>query len=290
LEALQAVSAHEALRPVLAGRGQGATVLSAHDRALNLLLADETVLSLVAPALGNGPGTVVVAGTWPLPWQSGNPVHVGTLTLEGPGARVRFTGAAFWRPGPHPTVAAVDGAAVATVAGALAAAGSPGGLLPAALGVLGGPDRAYPAGPLADLALAGLRPLLAGEWDRAVPRLVGLGPGLTPAGDDLLCGFACLLTRAGRPEAGALGAAFGQLPRTATTLLSRHLLRWAADGVAGEDHLRWTDALLTGSAASGFLAPVLAHGATSGTDWAAGALLALHYLVGRMNDNGRDAV
>ncbi|MGE5674161.1 MAG: DUF2877 domain-containing protein, partial [Mycobacterium leprae] len=110
----------------------------------------------------------------------------------------------------------------------------------------------------------------------AVLRLAGLGPGATPSGDDLLCGFTCTLVRAGHVAAAELCATIRSLPPQATTPLSRHFLHWATMGVAQEHALTFVDQLLRGQNADP--GPVLRHGATSGADWASGALLAFYYL------------
>jgi len=119
--------------------------------------------------------------------------------------------------------------------------------------------------------------LAAGDWAGAAGALAGLGPGLTPAGDDVLAGCCVALHRAGHRFATAFGAQLSSVPAEATTPLSHHLLKWAARGVAGEKHLAWLDALLVGRPADP--APVLACGATSGADWIAGALAALEHFV-----------
>jgi hypothetical protein len=123
------------------------------------------------------------------------------------------------------------------------------------------------------MALPGLQALRAGRWAEAVAGLAGLGPGLTPSGDDLLAGFACVAYRARWAWGAGLFAELKGIPEGRTTPLSRSLLRWAADGVASERALTWLDQLLTGAPSP--VGPVLAIGATSGADWIAGALLAL---------------
>jgi hypothetical protein len=242
-------------------------VLSSHRRALNLLLADGAVLSLVDRTVGNGPGALVLTG--PVPQPTGD-----TVVL----AEALWTGARLWVP-PAPPGFGAGRTTLAETTRMLAAA--PVGLLPAALWACGATEQA-PGGALADLAAPGVSALRAGRWADAVRRLAGLGPGLTPSGDDLLCGFAVLLARGGHPAAAGLGVALTHLPPTATTLFSRHLLRWAARGVAPERHLAWADSLLAGAPKPPDA--VLACGATSGADWAAGAVLALDYLMKEKED------
>lgn len=91
---------------------------------------------------------------------------------------------------------------------------------------------------LARTALALGRSVRAGGVEavqHAASRLVGLGAGLTPTGDDFLCGFhAAALCRSGaRPGDSRLLAALGQAVRErlgATTALSATLLRSALAG------------------------------------------------------------
>jgi hypothetical protein len=142
-------------------------------------------------------------------------------------------------------------------------------------------------------ALAG-RPVGAG-----VRGLVGAGRGLTPSGDDALCGALLALVAAGSatgPRDGGVGAgrALSAL-RTAvgqdlgrTTSLSAALLVAAGDGYAVPEVVRLVSALQGGAgqatspeavaAVADCLAPVLAIGHSSGHDLVsglAGALLAL---------------
>lgn len=124
----------------------------------------------------------------------------------------------------------------------------------------------------ADLA----RSVLAGtDVTRSLRGLVGAGQGLTPSGDDTVCGV--LLTLRGL---GVTGSAFERLragvvaalPRT--TSLSASLLRAAADGYALPEVVRLVRAVLADDAARSAtcLPAVLAAGHTSGADLVAGLL------------------
>jgi hypothetical protein len=71
---------------------------------------------------------------------------------------------------------------------------------------------------------------------RAAGELLGSGPGLTPAGDDFLCGLLAGGFAFGRSHAelrAAIASTLADRPR-ATTSLSRQLLRLACDGHAIE--------------------------------------------------------
>src|SRR3954471_7638058 len=91
-----------------------------------------------------------------------------------------------------------------------------------------------PGGPLAALRGAVRRADLDAAL-RTAARLVGLGPGLTPAGDDVMAGTIAGLVLLGHPAAERFAAAVYALAAGRTTELSRALLRHAASGrVSGE--------------------------------------------------------
>lgn len=111
------------------------------------------------------------------------------------------------------------------------------------------------------------------ELIAAVRQTVGRGPGLTPAGDDVLVGILALLTSGAAGAAGAQSAS--RLARALTPVLattsdvSRHLLRQAARGLPGRALHDLGRALVEGAPREIFLAAlalVLDTGATSGAD------------------------
>lgn len=106
--------------------------------------------------------------------------------------------------------------------------------------------------------------------------LLGLGPGLTPAGDDLLGGALAALHAAGRADiAGTLAAWVLPLAQHGTSRISRAHLACAARGETGEAVHGMMGALLAGGAdLEDPLARVAAVGHTSGWDALAGAALA----------------
>ena len=123
---------------------------------------------------------------------------------------------------------------------------------------------------------AGARPAAAPGWDRLVLGLLGLGPGLTPAGDDLLAGL--LVGLSARPDLRApLAAAVHRHAATRTTWLSAELLRLAAAGLAAPAVVAVADALAghgDDDALPRALPALLAVGHTSGPALARGLLLA----------------
>ena len=119
-----------------------------------------------------------------------------------------------------------------------------------------------------------------GRWDALAGSLLGLGPGLTPAGDDLLAGL--LVGLAGRPDLrDPLADAVARLAPARTTWLSAELLRLAADGFAAPAVVALADALAghgPDDTLADALPALLAVGHTSGAALARGLLLAAETL------------
>ena len=86
-----------------------------------------------------------------------------------------------------------------------------------------------PGGPLAALRGAVRRADLDAAL-RTATRLIGLGPGLVPAGDDVMAGTVAGLVLLGHPAAPRVAAGVNALAACRTTELSRALLRHAAAG------------------------------------------------------------
>jgi hypothetical protein len=160
------------------------------------------------------------------------------------------------------------------------------GLLPVAAAVLSG-DPA-PEGPLATLALPALARLHHATADGdpagcfiAAGALLGLGPGLTPSGDDCLAGWLAGAWTAS-PEGRWLvkGTRLGLLRAASerTGGLSRAFLAAAAYGHASEPA---HDFALAPDERR--LSVLLSVGATSGADYLAGYLLARTALMPRRN-------
>lgn len=116
----------------------------------------------------------------------------------------------------------------------------------------------------------------------AAEQIVGLGPGLTPSGDDLLTGLMiglrCL--PAGRGSVGFVQAWAEGVRALAgrTTDVSRVYLEWAARGRATERLRNVADAIVwapTGDHLAGAVSAALQVGSTSGADGLLGLLLGL---------------
>lgn len=113
------------------------------------------------------------------------------------------------------------------------------------------------------------------------PALLGLGPGLTPSGDDFIGGAMFALALVPRscwaPKMRSLRATIGAAARQATNPISAALLADLMAGAAYRPLHEWLDALDSGDVRSArcAFAAVLALGASSGADIASGLLLAL---------------
>jgi hypothetical protein len=143
-----------------------------------------------------------------------------------------------------------------------------------------------------DATLEVARPVLAGlitaleTGDRtaaaaAAARLIGLGPGLTPSGDDVLIGIEAALHALGHPSAGFLASAVGDV-EARTTEVAATFLRHAAAGEFAEP-LHALLATLLGPDDKGLPAAIqraVAWGATSGTDCLVGVLIGLDVAAG----------
>ncbi len=240
-----------------------ARVLARFQNAVNFVIEDQ-VIALVTPDIGNGPFHAVVS-TLPegdLPREvrirrEGDALHVGPWALAMP------TEPARWNPRPAWEALTLDPAALArlrTLAEAAArrdTAGSPFAAL-----LLGDTPPA-----LRDAAsIAALLPV--------VPQIAGLGPGLTPSGDDFLAGVMLgLWTKgAGQMAEGEWQARIFEAAAPRTHRLSRAFLRAVRDGLASEP---WHDLLHALSDSTRPLDPavarVLAFGSSSGLDMVSGA-------------------
>ena len=109
-------------------------------------------------------------------------------------------------------------------------------------------------------------------------RLVGLGPGLTPAGDDFLAGLMLVIAMPAAPFGrNCRQAAAALAAGAATGTVSRAMLVHAARGRTRASVVALLAALATGGAGetAAVARAVLAGGATSGTDLAAGLAVGL---------------
>ncbi|KQS59558.1 hypothetical protein ASG36_00325 [Geodermatophilus sp. Leaf369] len=131
-----------------------------------------------------------------------------------------------------------------------------------------------PSGPLAALRGAVRRADLDAAL-RTATRLVGLGPGLTPAGDDVLAGTVAGLVLLGHPAAERFGAGVHALAAGRTTELSRALLKHAAAGRVSGEFAAVVRGLVGHGALEPAIATLLTTGSTSGRAMALGLCTAI---------------
>jgi hypothetical protein len=143
------------------------------------------------------------------------------------------------------------------------------------------PGLSSPGGLWAQRRLAdGIRNRDARTFVEGARALVGLGEGLTPAGDDLLVGSLAVLHRARRswltahPEVAVQIAAAA---RSGTTMVGRDFILHALVGTFSETMLRLV-AAATESDARLAAAALAGTGGTSGADTLAGMRMALEAL------------
>jgi hypothetical protein len=204
------------------------------------------------------------------------------------GWRVEFGRAATWEP--RPRVHRVDPRDMAdrlrSVRATVVGEGNGESLLPL-LWLTGsdnhdvGPGLTRMAGPAARLLCDAAPRGQAATLVRAARALAGLGPGLTPSGDDLLGGFAAAWTLVGESlgvpveastrvtDALRVGAERGASP------LGRAWLAHACRGELWEPMTEFTGLLLSAESRdpAGAVRSALAVGSSSGTDWMVGFLL-----------------
>lgn len=227
-----------------------ARVLGAFPAAVYLLVGDRVLPVVASDALRLPTAVVVAQPARVVGWgvQPGDHVEVGRGAVELPGVAVR--GVRTWRPARVPS-----GAHSATVVTDFA-----------------------PAGAWRKAAVVLVEALLSGgDVDGRVSVLVGAGGGLTPSGDDVLCGILLGLRLRGRlAEAEVLWRAVRPW-LAATTSLSGSLLTEASQGYAVPPVVRLARALAAGDRELAVRAAdeVLAIGHTSGADLLAGFAAAL---------------
>jgi len=266
------------------GRGEVAALF---ERSLYLHVGEDFIC-IGEPAIGNGPTTLIIAARVAAlglrrgarAFISNGRMAVGDLLFD-------LRNCAPWCAPPWPAASAALSDTCAKIA-QRAAAESPADSL--ACAVFGTVDT-----PLARLARprvvafaswlsASLRPLSPpyGPLSRGMTRgeiaahpaahLIGLGPGLTPSGDDFLIGALAMLdameqTHMHAALGGAVVAAAGR-----TSPLSASFLRAAAAGHVGENLHATIAAIVTADADAG-IAAAARIGHTSGWDALAGAVV-----------------
>jgi hypothetical protein len=264
-------------------------ITAVFERCLYAVLGDEWIC-IGQNAIGSGPLHVLCAGIVPHRFPPGQEIaivdatmKVGDVTLAG------LDAAPVWTPAPPPAwtqeslragLAAVDDLwRISPAEEGLAAAGcsrspvAPSRVLTAAAPGLGTLQR------LIDASLGGNSRNLRDDLE--IAGLIGLGPGLTPSGDDLLGGALVALASLGRDRTRDVlwNACRIHLERTGE--ISAAHLRCAARGYAASALHDAIHAAMSGRA--DLVAPAIAAlsriGHSSGRDAFAGALIVLRAVV-----------
>jgi Protein of unknown function (DUF2877) len=131
-----------------------------------------------------------------------------------------------------------------------------------------------PGGPLAALRGAVRRSDLDAAL-RTAGRLIGLGPGLTPAGDDVMAGTMAGLVLLGHPAAPRFVSGVLSLAAGRTTELSRALLQHAAVGQVSGEYAAVLQGMIGERPLGAAIAGLLATGSTSGRALALGLCTAI---------------
>ncbi|MEO3885776.1 DUF2877 domain-containing protein [Nonomuraea sp. B5E05] len=259
-------AASTAVRPVLESSRRPARVLAAFPSGIYLEVRTDLEPSVIAVITGEAirlPNSVLLSG--PLPKVTvGDDASVGDRSIElGP---LSLTVRRWWDP--SPPLGTVDRASLARAAARMTDPPEPGLAGNAAVDMLaGGCAKGWLLGAVT-----------------AAEQLVGLGPGLTPSGDDVLAGLLVTLRHVGAAAgveravwlAGWLGATVTFDARTRTTPISATLLHCAARGAASPEVI----GVLRGIAGTQALDPALRRlhrlGHTSGADLAQGVAIGVN--------------
>ncbi|MFJ2029876.1 DUF2877 domain-containing protein [Streptosporangium sp. NPDC087985] len=267
-------AASTALRPVLESPRRPARVLAAFSSGIYLEVRTELEPHVIAVVTGSAvrlPNSMVVTG--PMPQVTvGDEAHVGDGSIEI--GRLSLRAGRWWNPAP--VLGPVDPVRLAAS-------------LPRMTGLCDRSTRrpGLAGNDAADLLAEGCAQASLLRGVMAAEQLVGLGPGLTPSGDDMLAGLLVALrhlgTAAGAPRAvwlaDWLAAAVTFDARGRTTPISATLLHCAARGEASGEVLAVLRALAGRQALEPALHRLLQLGHTSGADLAWGLRIGLTSVV-----------
>lgn len=259
-----AAAAPRWVRDLLAGSSGEATVVHAGIDAL-YLAAGRDVLAVTTRAAVQVPcalrttltATADLSASGEVP-PAGTPVAIGARGLRFGGATVRIARTI------DASAPRIDPATVPVMAERLSAALGPG----------------HPRH-RTELPQAGLRLLEAAEPDAALA-LLGRGSGLTPVGDDVLCGWLATMVAASYPGVGPVAERVVDLADQRTTALSATLLRRSVHAEVVPQFGQLLSVLANSATdPAESLASVTRIGHTSGDGLVLGLSLALDHLAPR---------
>ncbi|HEY6285589.1 MAG TPA: DUF2877 domain-containing protein [Ktedonobacteraceae bacterium] len=304
---LTAVDYSRPIQPIFLQEPRIGTVHSVFNKATNIAF-DETLLALLSDKLPRMPNSVrlrsVVTDELLPNLQPGMKVCVGNDKLAIPSCNFSFhlSDTPLWEPRPDVTAYKWHRETVAQytrlLTQFLAEKQHQGGLAPLVGSLF--LEQQLQETPLSRMAMPKLRLLAQASWrqniagiEEAVSGLAGLGPGLTPSGDDVLGGFAAIMALLS-PQLSAdalprkyIASIIAAVAKPRTTILSAVLLEYASRGEVAEQLGMLMLTLSYPVEASETMLDaadhVLAFGASSGSDTLLGILLGLRALEGEID-------
>ena len=285
---LRAIRISQAIRDDLLIPGQLGTVASVHRSAINVRRGDR-MLTVALDSVGGLPNGLSVASPMPLDQLGLCPGMTvrshGSLSVPAAAVMIDLASAGSWSPTMANLAQTSARERSGYVAGTIAlAAADVGGMgLGPLITLLDGTPTRFPsrliqtaAGALADV----VEGLQSGEVRRAVEpasSLVGLGPGATPSGDDLLVGLSAGLLAICHPTARPFARQVADAAAGRTTALAETFLWHAGRGEFAERVQRTAGAVLSGDEPRMRQAvrDELAWGASSGADLLGGMLIGI---------------
>src|SRR6266480_3483708 len=304
---LVAVDYSRPIQPIFEQEPSVGTIHSVFRKAVNIT-HDSTILALLSDKLPRMPNSVrlrsVVTDKLFSDLQPGMEVCVGNDTLVIPTCNFSFhlSGTPLWEPRPDITAHQWHRETVAQHTRLLtqffAQKQLQGGLAP----LIGSLflEQLPQETPLSRMAMPKLRLLAQASWqqniagiEEATLGLAGLGPGLTPSGDDVLGGFAAIMALLS-PQHSAdsisrkhIASTIAAVAKPRTTRLSAILLEYASRGEVSEQFGTLLLALMLPAEEIETVLKaadrVLAFGASSGGDTLLGMLLGLRALEGEFD-------
>lgn len=306
LVSLVALDYSRPVQPLLKQRPRIGTIHSVFQRAVNIAI-DDTMVAVLSRELQRMPNALRLSQPNMRGLLSG--LHPGMQVCIGDGGlfipalhvAIHLPARPPWEPKPylaqHPWRRDDVAHHIRTLARHLSRAAHHDGLAPLVWPLL--LEQPAQETPLTRMALPMLQLLASAARTRSIPAietatqsLAGLGPGLTPSGDDALAGYASVMALLGPLLSGdsgnslpgtSIAAAIATTAQPRTNMLSATLLAHAARGeVAEHVGTLFTALALPAGAAEAVLRAadrLLAFGGTSGGDTMLGLLIGLRTLL-----------
>lgn len=263
----RATSYSRNLRTYFALSARSLRVFSTHTHACNLLSDEGEWIALVDQQHGNGPFHVVIPAAILRQREQNEIVHIADNFLHFSEASLDLRSAELWEP--HLAPVTLRSHTLSWLHEKIQVIDSP--LFTSTPS--GRQTLPTLARPLIERLYQGLQQGEQAQIIQAAQQLAGLGPGLTPAGDDFLLGLMAAFTLhpprlAQNLISAVICAAIGNAAAQRTTHLSAHWLQAAGRGEFGAAWHQLANALEKADQATikQAIARILAAGATSGAD------------------------